>query len=93
MSSRHWFVEAIVEMVDYAKAEGSKNTLCGLQTAFEVFLEEATITEEEKAVVRKMIHDNTEQPRDLIELELSEALKLLRGSNSSVSGLRSSISE
>ncbi|MBO9410801.1 MULTISPECIES: hypothetical protein [unclassified Ruegeria] len=66
MSTGHWFVEAISEMVDYAKAEGSKNTLCGLQTAFEVFLEEATVTEAEKAIVRNLIQENTEQPRVLI---------------------------
>ncbi|WP_170765452.1 hypothetical protein [Ruegeria lacuscaerulensis] len=65
MSTNHWFVEAITELVANAKAEGSKNTLCGLQTAFEVFLEETAITEVDKDRVRKMIRENTEQTKEL----------------------------
>ncbi|WP_298855734.1 hypothetical protein [uncultured Ruegeria sp.] len=60
MSTKHWFVEALAEIVDDAKAEGSKNTLCGLRTALEIFLDEATLTADDRAEVQNLILENTD---------------------------------
>lgn len=60
MSTKHWFVQALAEIVEEAKDEGSKNALCGLRTALEIFLEEAKLNADDREAVQELILENTD---------------------------------
>lgn len=71
MSSSHWFIQALSELVYEAKKEKSRNVLLGLGQALEVFCVEAGFSAEEIHSMRELVSmDTHQQPKFHCELEI-----------------------
>ncbi len=63
MSTDHWFIDALVDLVEKANSECSPNVLAGLSTAIEVFCAEAGFSEEQVRMVKDLTDADTLRPR------------------------------
>ena len=59
MTSDHWFIDALGELVEEAKRDGSPNVLTGLRSAVEIFIAEANLNEKQVQLARDLIAVNT----------------------------------